>query len=270
MVVTHPHKTGSAYYPVMCPACARPHEHIERGACCECGQPLDREIHKLKTMREYWDLTLRPVSEKRLREFLVGLANIKVRHSDDVDDAARLVQRYREFFPAWYPGDSYWAQQVHRFRQGDIPADELRKWSLRPLIALRNDLRRMWEMKEGDDRKDWGVYLMRKRMWALTAHPTIKDGIFDGLLSQRPPPLDALQQACLYFQAKSYSCRTCRPACMITPYFIATKRNQRYCDEVCAKAVQAEVKQVWWRIKGPKWRKERVGKKKKGRQQHGV
>jgi hypothetical protein len=187
---------------------------------------------------------------------------MQVRHEDDVDGAARLVKRFPEFFPAPYPDDSYWAKQARQFRQGDISPDEIRKWSLQPLIAMSNDLRRLWEMKRSD-LKDWRLYRLRERVWAITAHPSIQPGVFRRRLEEGPPPQDGLQQALLYFHARSYIARTCREDCKTLPYFFAEKSNQQHCSEPCARAAQSDAKQRWWRTKGNEWRKAHTDNKKK-------
>jgi hypothetical protein len=256
--------TGQDYLAVMCPACRRQHKHVEPGAYCECQQPLDPRTHRPEVIREWWERSLRLTSDERAHEFLLELVNMQV-DADDVDGAVRLVKRFPEFFPACYPNDSFVARRIGQFRKGEIPAAEIRKWSLQLLINIRTDLRRLWAMGDSDER-DWGMHLLRQHLWAISAHPTIHAGVFDRLLSEGPPPADGLQQAMLYFLRKSYRARICRADCTVTPYFFAEKSNQQFCSETCSRAAQADAKRRWWRKEGERWRKAHRDKKKKGRQ----
>ncbi|HEV2491479.1 MAG TPA: hypothetical protein VG204_00240 [Terriglobia bacterium] len=52
------------------------------------------------------------------------------------------------------------------------------------------------------------------------------------------------------------------PECL-TPYFIARKRRQKYCSEVCAGAAQRELKRIWWAEHGDAWREARKRRAKK-------
>jgi hypothetical protein len=54
------------------------------------------------------------------------------------------------------------------------------------------------------------------------------------------------------------------PACP-APYYIAKRRNQKFCTEICAAPAQREQKSAWWSEHGEKWRKKQ--KSKAGRKQ---
>lgn len=254
---------------VVCPACFREH-HIKRGiqVYCECLQPLDPGAHKAEAIVERQMLALRPIPAERLREFLLDLANMPVLDVDDIAGATRLVGRFREFFPLPYPDDSWLAHAIRTSKargtphQDAIPATETRKQSLRSLIGCRNDLRRLWQV-EDMDQKDWGIHLLREQMYHISAHPTIASGVFARMLKEGPPPRDALQQALLYFQAKSYLARICaRRDCNHLPFFFAEKSNQQHCSPDCARASQSESKRRWWLSEGKRWRKARKDTRK--------
>lgn len=45
-----------------------------------------------------------------------------------------------------------------------------------------------------------------------------------------------------------------------TPYFIAARKSQRYCNETCANLFQQQAKREWWRAHGKEWREQRQEK----------
>jgi hypothetical protein len=46
------------------------------------------------------------------------------------------------------------------------------------------------------------------------------------------------------------------------PYFIAKRRTEKYCAEVCANVAQRKQKKAWWSEHGEEWRKNRPKKNK--------
>ncbi len=254
-------KTGTSNYPaiqVVCPACAT-ESHIERSGkwTCACGQKLDAELHKAEEMREHWRLALRPITAKRARAFLLHLANLTAVNSDDVAGAARLVNRFRGFFPLPFPDDSYLVREMREMSRGtETTADENRNMALQQLIACRNRLRHLWVTADREQR-DWNMYLLRKYAYSLTAHPTVDTGAHWRMLDESPPPKDAFQQALLYFQLRVQLARICaNPNCDV-PYFFADRGNQQYCSDICSYSTRAEAKRQWWATKGEEWRKSK-------------
>lgn len=51
--------------------------------------------------------------------------------------------------------------------------------------------------------------------------------------------------------------RRCENSDCPAPYFIAKRRTQKFCSEVCAAPAQREYKNAWWREHGKEWRQDR-------------
>jgi hypothetical protein len=239
---------------VVCPACGTQHS-VRRGdpheRLCGCLQKLDADAHKAEVIRERQRLVLTLISARRIREFMLDLLNMPG-DTEDVAGAARLVNRFSEFFPKPFPDDCWLVRSLREERGVEL---EERKTALGQLIGLRNHLRYMWRVPEKKT-KDWLIHEARKAAFTITAHPTISSGVIERMLVDGPPPEDALQQALLYCQARTHLARLCaNPMCDVWPYFFAEKPNQRYCSDSCSYATRAEAKKQWWIDKGHEWRK---------------
>jgi hypothetical protein len=58
------------------------------------------------------------------------------------------------------------------------------------------------------------------------------------------------------------------PECA-APYFIATRRSQKFCSEDCTKPAQREYKRRWWNEHGTAWQKNRSRKQRKSKAKTG-
>ena len=86
-------------------------------------------------------------------------------------------------------------------------------------------------------------------------------------LELRLQPVDLWQALCLMLVSFAGRLRKCQnESCPGSPYFIATRRDQKYCNENCSRLV---ANRRWWNAKGPEWRQEwrekRLGNKAKRR-----
>jgi hypothetical protein len=73
-------------------------------------------------------------------------------------------------------------------------------------------------------------------------------------------PDDLLGSLWLAFVGFSGRTRKCQNPTCSAPYFIATRRDQKYCNEACSRLV---ANRKWWADKGAEWRESKL--KKKGR-----
>ena len=61
-----------------------------------------------------------------------------------------------------------------------------------------------------------------------------------------PPPVTPIEAAAFYFQRNASRAHRCvNPDCD-APYYLASKKGQKYCDEECAKPAKREAKRRWW------------------------
>jgi hypothetical protein len=154
---------------------------------------------------------LRRLAHAKLMELLCELANLH-------DDGAERFRRLWSIFP----------------REPDAN-----------LLALRNDLRRMWNRNEPEAAKN--AILERWITWrpggfdALAYNPwEVKVG--HGLLLPRPNNLRiTLVMAVLGFGQKPPRLAKCNnPECVV-PYFIGTRRDSKYCERgECVRYAQRE------------------------------
>jgi hypothetical protein len=59
--------------------------------------------------------------------------------------------------------------------------------------------------------------------------------------------------------------RRCENPSCPAPYYIAKRRNQKFCTEICAVPAQQEQKRAWWNEKGEAWRRTRPKNRKGGK-----
>lgn len=200
--------------------------------------------------------SLRRFPAKRLREFLVGLANTRAAPGD-VPGWERFVRSFQDFFPPRF---------CDVFSK-DFPGD--RKEILATVAELRDRVRFAWNEKDGEAR-EWRIYVLRDVACTLI-DPT--DRLTDEELRtytlpaqdfDETPPRDALQQALIYLGRRARSSRVCEwDDCDQEKYFLATQPNQRYCTDVCALEAQRKRKMGSWEHYGKDWREKRKKGKKR-------
>jgi hypothetical protein len=93
---------------------------------------------------------------------------------------------------------------------------------------------------------------------ASSDSPAVKTFVIPGRhgafqLEARPDELlGALWLALLGFSGRTRKCEN--PTC-VAPYFIASRRDQKYCNEACSRLV---ANRKWWSEKGTQWRENRL------------
>lgn len=206
--------------------------------------------------------TLAKIGPRQLERFLVELANLKV----DVDAA----RRFRERFAAFIPGhDPEWIadlldkpkavglrEQIDRLPHMTVEEMGENAW----VATLKLMLGDLWT--EPDYRqKEWRVFAFRYALYKWGDNSLRKDSLFDPAERFRVPPPTPFELALSYLLKAGDRAHYCANTECPAPYFFVTRKNQRYCSEICAAPAQRELKRKWWAEHGEEWRKARTVKK---------
>lgn len=186
---------------------------------------------------------LAKISTAEAKRFLTELANLR-------DDA---VERFQKGFGELVPNNI--VAHFHLSKDGFEPLteEEEKKAAEARILELRNLVRKVWI--QADLRtKRYGVFLLWK--WSMFGLDWVENEIPSGLPSYSP-----FEKAILLLTDAAEFARYCgNPECF-TPYFFASRRNQKYCSDACAKPAQREFKRRWWTEHGEEWRAKRSAKK---------
>lgn len=135
-------------------------------------------------------------------------------------------------------------------------------------------LRNIWILPD-PRQKEWSAYALHFVLHSLGRPAFLSSEIFDALCdparAHHFPPPTPFERAINYLVKIADRARYCgNPECD-APYFIAKRKNQRYCSEKCAGHGQRELKRSWWAEHGEEWRKGRqsnqqVNRGKSGKQ----
>jgi hypothetical protein len=185
--------------------------------------------------------TLARISAVEARRFLMELANLR-------DDAGgRFKKLFGDLLPPASKAVFVMSLADNSFRV--TTEEEIRQGEERGILDLRNLVRKVWI--EPDLRtKRYGVFLLWK--WAMFPKGWVEQGIPSSL----PPPSPFEQVIQLLIDAADFARYCGNPEC-VAPYFFASRRNQKYCSDACAKPAQKEFKRQWWAEHGEEWRAAR-------------
>jgi hypothetical protein len=127
-------------------------------------------------------------------------------------------------------------------------------WLSTLLDSLRKGLRAIWESPD-EYTANWRLFAYQYDMHTLCG---VRPHNYN-FKSQPPPPEAPLNQAFDFLRRKIRLLKKCRnPECVQSPYFLASRGNQKYCSAVCAETGQSKSKSRWWDENGQRWRKERI------------
>jgi len=195
---------------------------------------------QVNSSRKSRDQILGVISRKDAERLLLDLANLQE------SDVRRLMTHNRKIL-------------------APLIADEKGANEYR-LFTLRNHLRKAWN--EPDRRtREWHIFQLRRKFneWSLKVSgipinpfdfqkimgfddPDRKDHLGQAIDPfEQPPPLTPVEAAMFYLQtAIGDRAKHCaNPTCSI-PYFLGTKKGQKYHDDICAQHGQREAKRKWW------------------------
>jgi len=72
-----------------------------------------------------------------------------------------------------------------------------------------------------------------------------------------PPQLTWFDVAVMFLHMNLYQALICRNPDCPAPYFLGTKKGQKYCTQVCSHKAQIEYKRQWWSAVGSERRKDK-------------
>jgi hypothetical protein len=145
----------------------------------------------------------------------------------------------------------------------------------RLVSQLRDRLREVWDAADART-QDWYIFELRRLFhqwtselrfydWSAESHAELRargysaKAVAKATLElrkalefreslQEPPPVTPFEAAVFYFQRKlGHLAKHCQNPTCSEPYFLATKRWQKYCSEKCAAPALRESKREWWR-----------------------
>jgi hypothetical protein len=132
------------------------------------------------------------------------------------------------------------------------------------LLILSEGLRKVWDAPDVRSR-EWYLFRLRESYhhFRITTDPKLRgfwraseeknqigrDATLELLdRMDQPPPITAFEAIMFYFQRRLMDfAKHCGNATCPAPYFIATKKQQKFCLPVCAEPAQRESKRQWWR-----------------------
>lgn len=202
------------------------------------------------------------VPKPRLERFLYALANLHV----DNPSIDSLRRKFADFLPD-FPLDSELAQLmllkdpprnppvlIHRadggtsigsvlFSPETIAAINQR----RLVVSLSTVIKQAWTAPDAETR-DWKMFILRRQILSFY--------YAEDQWPAAPPPFTPLQQALRYLQMEGQSARRCANAECVAPYFLAKRRNQKFCGDDCAMPSRLEAKRRWWDQNNPRQKKK--------------
>lgn len=147
----------------------------------------------------------------------------EVRQLDTEGAYRRMLHHYPEIFPA--------GEEVNSIRLLRIFGTLLRKAWRAPDERQRN-----WYLADAESSAH------KERSCYTSAHTHIEIERF-----KDPPPQPTVLEALLYYLRRNAQrlLRCPNPDCP-APYFLSTKKGQKYCSTACARPAQLESKRRWW------------------------
>jgi hypothetical protein len=188
--------------------------------------------------------TLAESSSKQAKDFLESLANL-----NDKAGFKRLQAKFPDVLEAVKRNMvAIYSAPPRVYRPGTPEHDEWARKSW--LMPLRDTLRAIWRAPDVKT-KEWGLFRISQDFFSrgdpnMIQRPTSNGTDF--LLSWEPPT--RTEQFLLELMRWADLLKYCgNPDCTM-PYFIATRRSQKYCSELCSQPAQREFKRRWWVQKG--------------------
>jgi hypothetical protein len=192
-----------------------------------------------------------PITDKRLERFLVRWANLP-----DIGEPPKAPEGSDDIENWSYPERDDFVREFPEFALGS-----------EGMLAESVDvLRTAWRSNDDQRAREWYVFMLRAAHCdTLQAHPQRYSPPLIPV-ELEPPPLDAFEQAMLYFLRRRGAALFCQRLGCTTPYFFRRGRRDKFCTDRCSNLVRGVYLQDWWQSTGKENRnKKRGGRKKRGR-----
>ena len=201
----------------------------------------------------------------RAKKFLVSLVNLP----DDEGDGLNRLRTNCPFVLEDLPSQPVDMEahfddgEVHRYTSD--ANDEKSKYKYL-VLPLRDSLRALWKAPDKEV-KQWGIFRISQCFFLQGDNALIRppvSGEWDFLLTGVRAPSRTERLLLKFIELADYA-RFCGASDCATPFFIASRRNQKYCSPNCSRESQREFKREWWSKNGKTWRSGRdiSGKEKK-------
>ncbi len=178
--------------------------------------------------RVLWDLAnLKPATEEKLQALFTKYPDIFVGNTSD-----RAV----------YVGLGLRAEALGELlrRAWSAPDARRREWYLYSLTAFYAKLeedRKLEDQEVGDRNLIRGV---------LGSYVEPGDRLFELRIVEPPAEMSPIEEVVLYFRKNARRARRClNPNCQ-KPYFLYSRKGQRYCTEKCSTPAKRKAKLRWW------------------------
>jgi hypothetical protein len=198
------------------------------------------------------------VPDRRAKKFLEELASMSDERLLDSKHQAldAFEKRYSDIIPyKWLFSAS--RKSVQEAAPGSLLSIIDSRNIFPPTPALRDALRAIW-IAPNPRTKEWGVFRLIESAVIGETNPTPDTflgtlKITDGRVAPLPPPTP-LEQCLQYLLRNANSAVFCADPSCSTPFFFASRKNQKYCTLECARTAQRAFKREWWAKNGEKWR----------------
>jgi hypothetical protein len=117
----------------------------------------------------------------------------------------------------------------------------------RLVVSLSTVIKQAWTAPDAETR-DWKMFILRRQILSFY--------YAEDQWPASPPPFTPLQQALRYLQMEGHRARRCANAECSAPYFLAKRRNQKFCGDDCAMPSRLEAKRRWWDQNNPREKKK--------------
>jgi hypothetical protein len=175
---------------------------------------------------------------KKYRDWLAGLVEVVAKPTPEGGHRVRSIASRLAF------GSALEAAYGHTI---GIPP------SAGPIITLAKLVRHSWRQPTTLDREVGLLGLLREFVVLHASDP--------GLAARfRFQPMTIVLLQAIHMADRM---RVCGNSECPAPYFVASRRSQKYCTEVCAKPAQRAHKRAWWKEHGDEWRNRRTGRQKR-------
>jgi|SRR5208283_1255991 len=175
-----------------------------------------------KSSRKSRDQILGVLSTKRAERLLTDWANLPESGPNPEPALRRLIYHNQDIFSHYVGGPPF---DTARF-------NAQKSWQVAVMFGTL--LRNAWNARD-----------LRKRDWYLAD----AESFYHHAIGRfGDPPTQAIPVEALLYYVRRNAARMLRcpnPDCS-APYFLSTKKGQKYCSEVCARPAQLESKRRWW------------------------